>query len=312
MDIFVSPDGSTYRFVAGVWEMRRVGDDELPLQNLARAPQPRRALVFSSVGRQSLPVVRDHWLCSPAAANFDLSLVYYKELDSDAYRGLAELANSHSFLELTCNAGLKWPNFRRWIGTQGGAEAVVARYDYIWVVDDDVRLSTDCINSMFSILRSHENIQFASPSFDEDSVGVWRYFDTHDPKYHIRYTDFAECTATVIKSSMLLDATFARLLTAANTGCFLDLCFHPVSGGQNDAVAIIDAVQANHPPRDQTSPSEMHETLPWEDHKGDMVYFQQTKLPKEWWWYRKPRVIGGVLLEDAHAGCNEEWEIIDP
>ena len=78
---------------------------------------------------------------------------------------------------------------------------------------------------------------------------VAMYFDGHDSRCEIRYTDFVECTAPVLKTSMLLDTMFDRALAATRTGCFLDFCFHPVSGARPIAVAIIDAVQCHHPPR---------------------------------------------------------------
>ena len=40
----------------------------------------------------------------------------------------------------------------------GGSTAVAARYDYIWVVDDDVRLSTEGINNLFALLRTRGEI----------------------------------------------------------------------------------------------------------------------------------------------------------
>eukprot|EP00913_Durusdinium_trenchii_P019471 g18304.t2 len=58
------------------------------------------------------------------------------------------------------------------------------------------------------MIREHSQIAFACPSFDKGSDGVWRFFDGHDPRWKLRYTNFVECTAPVLKSSMLLDARF--------------------------------------------------------------------------------------------------------
>lgn len=290
--VLASEDGSTEHFGAGRIELRRVGAAALPLGGLR--PRPRRGLLFSSVGSQCLPVVRDSWLVKPDEAQFDVALVHYKEPGSKVYRGLQELARSHDFVELHQNQDMKWPNFRHWLELKGGAAAVVAQYDYIWVVDDDVRMPTGEINKFFALLRQHEEVSIACPSFDAQSDGVWRYFDGHDPRFNIRYTDFVECTAPAVKASILLDPLFMRCLQTVQTGCFLDFCFHPVSGGGLQSVAIVDAVKCHHPPRGADAPSEMREVMPWEDHKQDMKLFQQAGLPKDWWWWRKPCVFGGI------------------
>lgn len=297
-NVFVASDVVDRSFEAGSIELRHVGgcDDALPSEGGASSSR-RKALVFSSVGSQCLPVVHDHWLKSPDAAMFDVALVHYKEEGSSVYRALEELASQYPFVELHQNKEMKWPNFRHWVALQGGLENVVSRYDYIWVVDDDVRLSTEGINQMFDILRSRPEVQVACPAFDSASDGVWRYFDGHDPKYSLRYTDFVECTAPVLRSSLLLDPMFQRCLKATRTGCFIDFCFHPVTGAKPDSVAIIDAVQCHHPPRGANAPSEMRAVMPWNDHKQDEVFFDEQGLPKEWWWYRQPKVLGGIPAE---------------
>eukprot|EP00406_Dinophysis_acuminata_P019389 CAMPEP_0179328292 /NCGR_PEP_ID=MMETSP0797-20121207/62439_1 /TAXON_ID=47934 /ORGANISM="Dinophysis acuminata, Strain DAEP01" /LENGTH=228 /DNA_ID=CAMNT_0021040717 /DNA_START=99 /DNA_END=782 /DNA_ORIENTATION=- len=226
-----------------------------------------------------------------------MALVCYADAGSEVYKALTDVARAHPFVEVCQRNDMKWPNFRHWVEKNGGAAAVVARYDYVWVVDDDIQLSTRQINELFSVLRKHDEIQFASPSYDAQSDGVWRYFDVHDPQYSLRYTDFVECAASVMKASMLLDPVFLRCLSATRTGCFLDFCFHAVSGGCRKSVAIVDAVQCHHPPRDASTPSEMRSLIPWEDHKKDAVHFEEAGIPKDWWWYRKPQVFAGEPAE---------------
>uniref|UniRef100_A0A7S4PYL4 Uncharacterized protein n=1 Tax=Alexandrium monilatum TaxID=311494 RepID=A0A7S4PYL4_9DINO len=299
-EVFVSPDGRTDRFIAGIAEVQLQGATGLPLKGIL--PSERRGLVFSSVGSQCLPVVRGHWLDAPSAVDFDVVLVYYGDEGTEVHRALLQLACEYPFVQVDQNKDFKWPNFRRWMEMRGGSAALAARYDYVWVVDDDVRLGTEGISKLFAILRDREHIQFACPSFDDESEGVWRYFDKHDPRFHLRYTDFVECTAPVVKTSMFLDHVFSRCLQAAHTGCFLDFCFHPASGARDNCVAVIDAVQCNHPPRDESVPSELRAIMPWEDHRHDAAYFEQAGLPREWWWYRKPVAFSG---EPAQAACAE-------
>lgn len=259
---------------------------------------PSRSLVFSSVGKQCLPIVRDTWLQDSEAMDFDVALVFYKEADSHVYSALQGLSQTLPNVELLQHADMKWPNFRHWIEVHGGSAAVAAKYDYIWVVDDDVRLSTAEISKMFSILREHPEIQFACPSFDAGSEGVWRMFDGHDPRYKLRYTNFVECTAPVLKTSMLLDPLFQPCLRAVRTGCYIDFCFYHATGGRDDAVAVLDAVQCHHPPRSEEMPSEMREVQAWDDHKYDNVLFEKEGVPKDWWGFEPryflPLVFGAI------------------
>lgn len=312
-EVLWSLDGGTKSFTAAGAALESMEGQELPpLPPLPPSPlhppgrSRPRGLVFSSVGSQCLRVVRDHWLRAPSAAEFDVALVFYKDPTSDVYRELEELERSIPSVELHLNAGMKWPNFRHWIEKRGGVAALAGEYDYVWVVDDDVRLPTSEINQLFDVLREHPEIKFACPSFDAGSDGVWRYFDGHDARYKLRYTDFVECTAPVLKTTMLLDAGFDRCLRAVRTGCFIDFCFFPAAGSREDGVAIIDAVQCHHPPRGPEVPSEMRQVKPWEDHKEDDIFFEAEGVPKEWWWWRKPRIFGGIPanlnMEAANIG----------
>jgi len=296
VEVLSSSSGSTETFTAEAVKLELVSGEGLPCPGSEK--QGPRALLFSSVGSQCLPVVREHWLAKPSMMQFDVALMFYKEASSHAYSDLSELVSTQECVELSHSPGMKWPNFMKWMEANGGAEAVAARYDYVWVVDDDVRLDTAEINRLFSILRDHREVEFACPSFDASSDGVWRYFDGHDPKYKLRYTDFIECTAPVLKTTWLTDPGFARCLQGVRTGCFIDFCFFPAAGRRRDAVAVIDAVQCHHPPRGADAPSEMRQVQAWEDHKEDDVYFDQAGVPRDWYWFRQPQVFGGVPAEE--------------
>merc|ERR1711862_992967 len=103
-------------------EVRYMQGTLLPLcQGLS--PRPRRGLVFSSVGTQCVPVIRDTWLSNASTAAFDLVLIYYRDVASETFTKLQSLAKKHSFIELLVHRDLKWPNFKHWIGMKGGFTA---------------------------------------------------------------------------------------------------------------------------------------------------------------------------------------------
>eukprot|EP00746_Dinoflagellata_sp_MGD_P024643 gnl/MRDRNA2_/MRDRNA2_157881_c0_seq1.p1 gnl/MRDRNA2_/MRDRNA2_157881_c0~~gnl/MRDRNA2_/MRDRNA2_157881_c0_seq1.p1 ORF type:complete len:617 (-),score=131.77 gnl/MRDRNA2_/MRDRNA2_157881_c0_seq1:4-1809(-) len=259
----------------------------------------RRGLVFSSVGDHALTTLKKFWLKEPKEALFDVALVFHKRPSSQAYADIKEfgsrLQGSVNF-ELHHHSGFKWVNFRWWIEEKGGASAISSKYDYIWVADDDLQLDTQGINKMLHVLRGNDHIMFASPSFDSTSDGVWRYHDTQDARFILRYTDFVECMAVMFATKMLHDDVFAKCLRAVNTGCYIDFCFHPVCGDRPDSVAIIDAVVCHHPPREEEEKDDgMDAALPWVDHRHDAEFFQREGIPTKFWWWRKPQYFAAML-----------------
>jgi len=223
----------------------------------------RRFLLFSSVGEQCLDTVERFWLRDTdddgaSKAEFDIVLVFYAQTtSSQVYDRLKEIAQKNrGFMTLIARKDFKWPNFRWWVfesgrvsrshhdSTQlseegnGGSntirssiKALKSKYEAIWVPDDDMRMSTTDINNLFHVVLRHPNILIASPSFTPTSEGVWRYHDVHQgANTLLRYTNFVENSAALLRPAVLEDEMFRRCLEAVISGCYLDFCFFAAVG----------------------------------------------------------------------------------
>eukprot|EP01062_Namystynia_karyoxenos_P032311 TRINITY_DN23825_c0_g1_i2.p1 TRINITY_DN23825_c0_g1~~TRINITY_DN23825_c0_g1_i2.p1 ORF type:complete len:218 (+),score=37.66 TRINITY_DN23825_c0_g1_i2:62-715(+) len=86
-----------------------------PVGAPAPARSQSRALLFSSVGDQSLPQV-EKWLGPSADPGFDVVLVYYRDpaAPGSAYAALERLCSRRRGAALLRRSGFKWPNFAWW------------------------------------------------------------------------------------------------------------------------------------------------------------------------------------------------------
>lgn len=149
-----------------------------------------------------------------------------------------------------------WPLPRphgRYIEQVGGAARLCERYDFVFCVDDDIRMGPGAIRTLVAEARQR-HLLFASPTYDAQSAGVWRYFDgVEQGQGRVRFTNFVENTAVLLSSQLFLQPVFRRCLAATLSGCYLDFCFWPCAGFREDKVAIIDAAVCHHPERQEAS-----------------------------------------------------------
>jgi len=289
----------------------------------------RRFLLFSSVGEQCLDTVERFWLRDTdddgaSKAEFDIVLVFYAQTtSSQVYDRLKEIAQKNrGFMTLIARKDFKWPNFRWWVfesgrvsrshhdSTQlseegnGGSntirssiKALKSKYEAIWVPDDDMRMSTTDINNLFHVVLRHPNILIASPSFTPTSEGVWRYHDVHQgANTLLRYTNFVENSAALLRPAVLEDEMFRRCLEAVISGCYLDFCFFAAVGYSEERIAIVDTSICMHPHRSEETKSELVRELgmDWKDHWKDMESFDHHNVPRDVYWWRQPVVFDTV------------------
>jgi hypothetical protein len=136
--------------------------------------------------------------------------------------------------------GTKYQNFYHYATTWSSH---YNQYDYIWVVDDDMFMSTEDINKMFQLMEDH-NIDLGQPSFSPEGMHYIRIL-VNDPNYFLRYTTYVECSAMILSRKGL-----ERVLHTFDdtiTGFAWDtLVSNMINNGENSAV--FDSVQAYHAP----------------------------------------------------------------
>lgn len=134
------------------------------------------------------------------------------------------------------------------------------QYDYVWVVDDDIFMSTDDINKMFQMMEDY-NLDLAQPSISLDGMNYIRMF-LHDSRYILRYSTYIECCAMLFSKKGLdkVKRTFSETVTGWGWDALVsDMIFEE---GQ-DNVAILDSVQAYH----GMSMSSLNKVLSREQHR---------------------------------------------
>jgi hypothetical protein len=106
------------------------------------------------------------------ARNFDLCIGYYGN-NSDKEKQYRESADY--FIPLK---GPKWRNIITMLSSDSALDW--EKYDYIWLPDDDIRLSVEDANTMFELASTH-NIPLCQPALFPDNVSHLTL--VHDPNF---------------------------------------------------------------------------------------------------------------------------------
>ena len=117
------------------------------------------------------------------------------------------------------------------------------QYDYIWVVDDDMFMSTEDINRMFEMMDSY-SIDLGQPSMSLDGMH-YVHILVNDPDYSLRYTNFVECSAPIFSRYAMekVVRTFNETLTGWGWDSLIsDMIL------EHENVAVFDNVEAYHAP----------------------------------------------------------------
>ena len=136
--------------------------------------------------------------------------------------------------------GTKYQNFYHYATTNPNH---YNQYDYIWVVDDDMFMSTEDINKMFQMMEDY-NLDLGQPSFSSEGVHYIRIL-VNDPNYFLRYTTYVECSAMILSRRGLEKVlhTFDETITGY---AWDTLVSNMINDGKNSAV--FDSIQAYHAP----------------------------------------------------------------
>lgn len=194
------------------------------------SPKPRnqrRNLVLLRAGDSS---IHSCWLdCGCEERNWDLIINYFDD-DPDIFRG-------GDWLRID-SKGLKMQGLHDFIRER---EELVRRYEYVWLPDEDLRVTCRGINRMFDICRERQ-LQLAQPSLTPDS-----YFShpvtLHCPGFRLRYTSFVEIMAPCFSAEALWKVL--PTMDGVFSGWGLDYVW-PKMLAPTGPVAVIDEVRMTH------------------------------------------------------------------
>jgi hypothetical protein len=183
-------------------------------------------LVLARVGSGSL---HPQWLEPEAPRTWDLRLVPYEPVEEPEGAG--------------CDAGAIIPG-PKWAGLREALRAWDGwrEYDYIWMPDDDIRVSQKAINKMFAVAQG-AGLDLFAPALDADSY--FAHFDTVcNPSFFGRWVGFVEIMVPGFSRPALERLQPTLDLSETGWGWGLDSVWPKLLDYKN--VGIIDAVTVTH------------------------------------------------------------------
>ena len=184
----------------------------------------KKNAVLIPVGKDSL-----HRQLLRGDADFDLHLLIY----DDSYN---KFCNDSDFV--ACDSGYKMDMTYRYLHRH---MELLDQYEYFFLLDDDIIISTEEVNRLFAIMREY-HLKIAQPSLVM-SYYTYRHTAYH-PFYVLRYTNFVEMMMPCFST----DALKSVLPTFEAKVRWRGIEFHWPSliATNHTDMAIIDAVTAKH------------------------------------------------------------------
>lgn len=184
----------------------------------------KKNAVFVPVGKDSL-----HRQLLKGDADFDLHLLIY----DGSYN---KFCNDSDFV--ACDAGYKMDMTYRYLHRH---PELFEKYEYFFLLDDDIVISTEDVNRLFSMMREYQ-LKIAQPSLVM-SYYTYKHTAFH-PFYILRYTNFVE----MMMPCFSRDALKAVLPTFEQKirWCGIEMHWPVLVGLNHKDMAIVDAVSAKH------------------------------------------------------------------
>jgi len=147
-------------------------------------------LVFTSCGDRNL--FFDRWIKD--YRNYDLAVVHYgnkKEL-FDLYKSVSVFCESRK--------ASKFQNFSYFYKYYNG---IFSNYDYIFILDDDIKISSEDINKMFDIAKE-KNLSICQPSFSKNSK-ISHNITKNISDVRLTYTNFVEVNCPLFNKQSIVN-----------------------------------------------------------------------------------------------------------
>lgn len=230
----------------------------LKKENFSNKFKPKRKfLIFSSIGKRQTDIQAiDLWKQNNKKRNFDIVLYYYK---GDIPENCVDYCVKRE--------GTKFDNFYDFITKND-----ISKYKGVWVVDDDIQIKTEDINTMFLLFEKYK-LDIGQPSFTKKSL-ISHPHTIQNKNNLIRYTNFIENGVFILSYEAI--QKIKGVFKNAKSGWGLDyICCKKLDNKKN--IAIIDKVACLHP----HSKSSLNEIIPRGLHpsNGDILYKEHKIKP---------------------------------
>ncbi len=215
-----------------------------------------KCLLFTSAGETT--ILDKYWI--EPTRQYDIFVCYYgdnrdnklrKYCDYYAERKGSKFQNFHYFWNLDNDTDIE-KNENKSIkphipieNNNNKPKFDIKSYDYYFIVDDDIIITTDGINQLFKIIN-HYNLYIIQPSFIPKYSQISHQITVTQPGLLMRYTNFIEVNTPVFSKETLIKcmAIYDPILV----GYGIDYLFLWFLGqNQKDKYAIIDSVKCINP-----------------------------------------------------------------
>jgi hypothetical protein len=255
--------------------------------SLPEGIRPDRWLVFTSAGRNSN--VR-RWL-GPGRL-FDLWVVYYRDGD------IPEELLSADYLSR--RKGSKFQNLHAAFEHH---ESVLARYEAILVIDDDIVISPEALNDLFRFRASHD-LWIAHAAFNP--IGkVSHPITAVNPATSYRLTNFVEVTAPLFRADKLFE--FMGRYDPRLVGWGVDWLFlHELGPDLKGHVAICDEIVCLNP-HDRAKTGGRREIDQLQNTDDRRAMWEQVRAERSITIDDDPQVVFSAVPRVLHA---KVWSVI--
>jgi len=204
--------------------------------NLFKLQTRRQHLVFSSVGDRS--DCFESWTDNDESRTYDLWVAYYGESETQ-WKRIQERSDM-------CfrRKGAKFQNFS--FVWKRMKSFIQNTYDYVWIPDDDIEISSDGIERCFALARKYK-LWVCGPSFtDSHRAKITHSVTKHIPGRVLHFTNFVEVNVPLFDVSIL--PRIMRVYPYELIGWGIDFLIVWTLGiHRRNRYAIIDAVQCINP-----------------------------------------------------------------
>ncbi len=188
-----------------------------------------RNLIISAVGDHSF---HKEWISGEP--DFDLVLIYYGGND--------EIFSNYAKDALICirQKGQKFPLTGAFIHQN---LSMTVQYEYVWLPDDDISISTDCVNKLFHVAKEHD-LWICQPSVISVDNNVSHAITSPVKNVKLRFTNFVEVMMPLFKTSTLL--SLYDDFSISESGWGLDASWSHRLNDPKDRIGVIDEITALH------------------------------------------------------------------
>ena len=183
-------------------------------------------LIFTSAGDEANI---HQWI---KVKKFDLFISYYGN-SKNKYRNLAD----HYIMR-------KGSKFQNLYFLYRNNPKIFEKYTHVWVMDDDIRISSKLINRMFEISRKYD-LWISQPTFEVGKSKISHKITIKEPFVFMKYVNFIEVCLPLFRTDKLIE--FLKVYDGMLVGWGIDWWFMEVLKPPKDKAAIIDYYSCSNP-----------------------------------------------------------------